>query len=148
MFAWTHLEFKHLKLQAFTKHRKFCNKKIHEVWKWHGSWIIVINLSYQLHSTTSTQVYDILILSGASSLEKKKEAVCRKRSAFDIIFQHKATLSLKTRNWPMNFALLPKYYIVKILPIYSISAIFAHKSRYANFLHRVFKNPSCYFIYD
>jgi len=44
--------------------------------------------------------------------------------------------------------MLPKYYIGKILPIYSISAIFAHKSHYASFLHGVFENPSCYFVYD
>jgi len=76
-----------------------------------------------------------------------KKGVCRGRAAFDIAFEHKTTLSLKTRNRPMNFAMLPKYYIGKILPIYSISAIFAHKSHYASFLHGVFRNPSCYFIY-
>jgi len=48
----------------------------------------------------------------------------------------------------MNFAMLPKYYIGKILPIYSILSIFAHESRYASFLHGVFGNPSCYFIYE
>jgi len=48
----------------------------------------------------------------------------------------------------MNFAMLPKYYIGKIQPIYNISAIFAHESRYASFLHGVFGNPSCYFVYD
>jgi len=31
----------------------------------------------------------------------------------------------------MNFAMLSKYYISKILPKYSISAMFAHKSCYA-----------------
>jgi len=45
----------------------------------------------------------------------------------------------------MNFAMLPKYYIDKIPPIL---AIFAHESRYASFLHGVFGNPSCYFIYE
>jgi len=40
----------------------------------------------------------------------------------------------------MNFAMLLKYYIGKILPIYSILTILAHKSRYASFLHRVFRN--------
>jgi len=30
----------------------------------------------------------------------------------------------------INFAVLPKYYIGKILPIYSISAVFARKTRY------------------
>jgi len=34
--------------------------------------------------------------------------------------------------------MLPKYYISKIPLIYSISAIFAHKSRYASFLHGVY----------
>jgi len=34
--------------------------------------------------------------------------------------------------------MLPKYYIGKIPLIYSISAIFAHKSIYASFLHGVF----------
>jgi len=48
----------------------------------------------------------------------------------------------------MNFAMLPKYYIDKIRPIYSISAIFPHESRYASFLHGMFGNPSCYFVYD
>jgi len=33
----------------------------------------------------------------------------------------------------MNFVMLPKYYIGKILPIYSILAIFVHKRRYASF---------------
>jgi len=83
--------------------------------------------------------------SGASSLEK---GVRRGRAALDITFQHKTTLSLKTRNRPINFVMLPKYYIGKILPIYRISAIFAHKSRYASFLHGVFGNPSYYFVYD
>jgi len=62
--------------------------------------------------------------SGASSLEKR---VCRGRAAFDITSQHKTTLSLQTRNQLINFAMLPKYYISKILSIYRISAIFAHK---------------------
>jgi len=44
--------------------------------------------------------------------------------------------------------MLPKYYIGKSMPIYSISAIINHKSRYATFLHEVFGNPSCYFISD
>jgi len=34
--------------------------------------------------------------------------------------------------------MLPKYYIGKILPIYSISAIFPQKSHYASFPHGVF----------
>jgi len=41
----------------------------------------------------------------------------------------------------------PKYHIGKIPPIYSISAIFSHKSHYASFLFGVFRNPSCYFVY-
>ena len=53
---------------------------------------------------------------GASSLEK---GVCRGRAAFDSTFQHKTTFSLKTRNRPMNFAIVPK-----------------------------FGNPSCYFVSD
>jgi len=77
-----------------------------------------------------------------------KKGVCHGRAAFDITFQHKTTLSLKTRNRPMNFAMLPKYYIGKILPMYSISAIFAHKSCCDSFLHGVFGNQSCYFVYD
>jgi len=36
--------------------------------------------------------------------------------------------------------MLPKYHIGKILPIYSISAMYAHKSCYASSLHRVFGN--------
>jgi len=84
-----------------------------------------------------------LVDSGTSSLQKR---ICRGRTAFDITYQHKTTISLKTRNQPMNFAMLPKYYICKILPMYSISAIFAHKSYYASFLHGVFRNPSCYFV--
>jgi len=47
------------------------------------------------------------------------------RAAFDITFQHKTTLSLQTRNRLINFAMLSKYYISKILPIYSILEIFA-----------------------
>jgi len=66
-----------------------------------------------------------------------KKGVCHRRAAFDINFQHKTALSFKTRNGLMNFAMLPKYYIVKISPIYSISAIFAHKIRYASFLYGV-----------
>jgi len=48
----------------------------------------------------------------------------------------------------MNFAILPKYHIGKIPPIYNTSAICAHKSHYASFLHGVFGNPSCYFVSD
>ena len=77
-----------------------------------------------------------------------KKRVCHGRAAFDITFQHKTTLSLKTRNRPMNFTMLPKYYISEILPMHSISAVFAHKNPYASFLHGVFGNPSCYFVYD
>jgi len=44
--------------------------------------------------------------------------------------------------------MLTKYHVGKILPIYSILAIFAHKGHYASFLHGVFKNPSCYFVSD
>jgi len=58
-----------------------------------------------------------------------KKGVCCGRATFDIIFQHKTTLSLKTKNRLINFAMLPKYHISKILPIFSISALFAHKSR-------------------
>jgi len=76
-----------------------------------------------------------------------QKEVCQGRAAFDIIFKHEATFSLKTRNRPMNFAMLPKYYISKNPPIYSILAIFAHKSCYASFLRRVFRNASCYFVY-
>jgi len=67
-----------------------------------------------------------------------KTGVCHGRAAFDITFQHETILSLKTRNRPMNFAMLPKYYIGKILPIYSIMSIFAHKSCCACLLHKVF----------
>jgi len=77
-----------------------------------------------------------------------KKGVCRGRAAFDIIFQHKTTFSLKTSNRPMNFAMLPKYHIGKIPPMCSISAIFVHKSHYAGFLHGVFGNPNCYFVSD
>jgi len=48
----------------------------------------------------------------------------------------------------MYFAMLPKYYIGQFPPICSILAIFAHKSHYDSFLHRVFVNPTCYFAYD
>jgi len=37
----------------------------------------------------------------------------------------------------MNFAMLSKYHIDKIPPIYSISEIFAQKSHYANILRIV-----------
>jgi len=47
-----------------------------------------------------------------------KKGVCRGRAAFDITFQHKTTFSLKTRNRPINFAILPN-----------------------------FGNPNCYFVY-
>jgi len=46
-----------------------------------------------------------------------KKGVCHRRAAFDITFQHKTT----------NAAMLPKYYISKILSTYNISAIFAYK---------------------
>jgi len=88
---------------------------------------------------------DLVLCSGASSLEKGD---CCGRTAFDINFQRKTTLSLKTRKRPMNFAMLPKYCIGKFGPTYSISAIFAHESHYASFLHGVFGNPTCYFVYD
>jgi len=48
-----------------------------------------------------------------------KKGVCRGRAAFDITFQHKTPFRLKTRNRPMNFAILPN-----------------------------FGNPSCYFVSD
>jgi len=60
-----------------------------------------------------------------------KKGVCCGRAAFDITFQHKTTLSLTTRNRPMNFAMLTKYYIGKILPIYCTSAIFAYIGSFA-----------------
>jgi len=47
----------------------------------------------------------------------------------------------------MNFAMLTNYYIVKISPINSISAIFSHEIRCASFLQGVL-NPRCYFVYD
>jgi len=77
-----------------------------------------------------------------------KKGVCHVTAAFEITFQHETALFLKTKNQLMNFAMLPKYYISKSLPIYNITAIFAQKRRYASFLHRVFGNPSCYFICD
>jgi len=78
-----------------------------------------------------------------------KKGDCCVRAAFDLTFQHKIAFSLETRNQPMNFAMLPKYHhIAKILPIYSISAIFAYISCNASFLHRVFRNPSYYFASD
>jgi len=67
----------------------------------------------------------VLLHSGASSLEKR---VCCGRAAFEETFQPKTTFSLKTRKRPMNFVMLQKYHIGKILPIYSMSAIFSHKS--------------------
>ena len=57
-----------------------------------------------------------------------KKGVCSGRAAFDVTFQHESMLSIKTRNRPMNFVMLPKYHISKILPIYSISTILAHKA--------------------
>jgi len=56
-----------------------------------------------------------------------KKGVCCRRTAFDITFQDKTTLSLTTRNQPTNFAMLRKYYIGKILPIYRTLPIFAHQ---------------------
>ena len=82
--------------------------------------------SVQYMSNLLNSVCGVITFSGASSLEKRGLS---RKAAFDITFQHKTTLSLKTRNRPMNFAMLPKYYISKILRIYSISEIFAHKSR-------------------
>jgi len=67
-----------------------------------------------------------------------KKGVCCIRAAFISLFSIKTTLFVKTTNWPMNFAMLPKHYISKILPIHSISAIFAHKSRFVTFLRGVF----------
>ena len=67
---------------------------------------------------------------------------------FISFFSIKPHFLFKTRNQPMNFAMLPKYYIGKIPLIDRILAIFAHKSRYASFLNRVFGNPSCYFVYN
>jgi len=49
----------------------------------------------------------LLEISGASTAWKK--GVCHGTAAFDTTFQHKTTLSLKTRNQPMNFAMLPKH---------------------------------------
>ena len=63
-----------------------------------------------------TNCIDNLLTSGSSSL--KKGGLSRKGS-FDITFQHKITLSLTTRNRPMNFEVLPN-----------------------------FRNPSCYFVSD
>ena len=77
-----------------------------------------------------------------------KKGLCHGRAAFLTTFQHEITFSLKTRNRSINFAMLPKYYIGKILPKHRISAIFAHKSRYTSFLHGVFGNPSCFFVSD
>jgi len=78
-----------------------------------------------------------------------KKGVCHERAAFGLTFQHKITFSLETRNQLMNFAMLPKYHHIAKIPLaYSISPIFAHKSRYASFLHGVFGNPSSYFVYD
>jgi len=34
------------------------------------------------------------------------KGVCRRRAAFDLTFQHKTTLSLKTGNRPMSLMLL------------------------------------------
>ena len=65
-----------------------------------------------------------------------KQWVCRGNVVFDITVQHKTTNSLKTRNRLINFVMLPEYYIGKIMPIYRISAIFAHKRPYASFLAR------------
>ena len=47
------------------------------------------------------------------------------RAALHIAFQRKTTLSLKTKNRSVNFAIL--HYIDKIPPIYNIAGIFAHK---------------------
>jgi len=45
-----------------------------------------------------------------------------------------------------EFCDVAKYHIGQIPPIYSISAIIAHKSRCIRFLHEVFANASCYFV--
>jgi len=42
-----------------------------------------------------------------------KQGACHRRAAFDITFQHKTTVCLKTGNQPMKFAMLPKYYIYR-----------------------------------
>jgi len=51
-----------------------------------------------------------------------KKGVCHRRAAFDIILQH-TTFSLKTRNRPMNFVMMPKYHIGKIPQIHYIGNI-------------------------
>ena len=73
------------------------------------------------------QTFDQIIIGTVARLAWKI-GVCRERAAFDLTFQYEIKFSLETRNQPMNFAMLPKYHhIAKISPIYSISAIFAHK---------------------
>ena len=52
-----------------------------------------------------------------------KKGVCRGREAFDITFHHKNTLSPKTRNRLMNFAMLPKYWQKKSADIQYIGNI-------------------------
>jgi len=42
-----------------------------------------------------------------------------------LISLFKTTFSLKTRNWPMNFAMLLKYYMGKILPIQYLGNIYS-----------------------
>jgi len=66
--------------------------------------ISIVTLDWFVLLRVSTEGCCIDSLSGASSLEKK---VCRGRAAFDITFQHKSTISLNTRNRPMNFVKLP-----------------------------------------
>ena len=119
----------------------------HEHWRSCTACFYVTNLHTHLfltkfHTYLLISLKPVVAVCGASSLEKRGLSG---KAAFDIFFQHKTTLSLNTTNRPMNFA---KYYIGKILPIHSILAIFTHKSRYASFLHGVFRNPSCYCIYD
>jgi len=75
-----------------------------------------------------------------SSVSSLKKGVCRRRAALDT-FQHNTTLSLMTRNQPMNFAMLPKYYIGKCR--YTV-----YQQYLLPLINGVIANPSCYFIYD
>jgi len=84
--------------------------------------------------------------SGAYCLEKKGSVA--KGQLLISLFSTKPHFLLKLENLPINFTKLTKYHISKISQICSILATFAHRSHYNSFLHRVFRNLSCFFTSD
>jgi len=91
----------------------------------------------------------ICTYSGTSSLEK---GVCHGRATFKITFQHKTTISLKTRE--INWWILRCHQIiisVKFQP-YSYTVYWQYllikAATLVFYTHRVFGNPCCHFVYD